>query len=247
MIDFIGLRSRLLADHLESGDVYLENLDNILESEKLNSIRWRFENPLFICNPTYPRTDKYYFPNLPGTEKEIYAAIVDLKKYKLLKNDSATKTNVLASVGSADMVYFATHGVSDSTDPLQNNFLVLSGNDPFLTSREIMNLRKEKSYKAPEMVILSACQTGLGKTMEGGVMGSLSRSFLLSGSSFVLESLWSVDDEATAFLMSRFMFHIQTRSEFFPAEPLRKAILDTKKKYDNPIYWASFSLIGTNY
>jgi CHAT domain-containing protein len=247
LIDFIGLRSKLLADHLASGSVYLENLDNLEESEQLNSIKWTFENPLFISNPTYPRNEKYFFPNLPGTEKEIQTALSYVKKYKLLKNDSATKSNVLENLGTADMVYFATHGVSDTVDPLKNNFLVLSGPDPYLTSREIMDLRKNRNYKAPEMVILSACQTGLGKTLEGGVMGSLSRSFLLSGSSFVLESLWSVDDEATAYLMSRFMVHIQTPSQFFPAEPLRKAIVDTKKKYDNPVLWAGFSLIGTNF
>ena len=104
-----------------------------------------------------------------------------------------------------------------------------------------------KNYKQfPEMVILSACQTGLGKSMEAGVVG-LARSFLLSGSNHVIMSLWNVDDEATAYLMNRFLFHLGEKTRFMPAEPLRRALLDTRKKYPKPSQWASFSLFGIDY
>jgi CHAT domain-containing protein len=98
----------------------------------------------------------------------------------------------------------------------------------------------------PEMVILSACQTGLGKSMEAGTAG-LARSFLLGGSTHVIMSLWNVDDAATAYLMSRFVHHLQTPHRFMPAEPLRLAILDTQLKFKNPAQWASFSLFGIDY
>ena len=96
------------------------------------------------------------------------------------------------------------------------------------------------------MVILSACQTGLGRSMEAGVAG-LARSFLIAGSNHVIMSLWSVDDNATAFLMERFIYHLQTPSLFCPSEQLRQAILDTKKKFPNPSQWASFSVFGIDY
>jgi CHAT domain-containing protein len=60
-------------------------------------------------------------------------------------------------------------------------------------------------------------------------------------------SLWNVDDNATAYLMSRFMFHLQKKHRFTPAEPLRLAFLDTKKKFPKPSQWASFSLFGIDY
>ena len=82
--------------------------------------------------------------------------------------------------------------------------------------------------------------------MEAGVVG-LARSFLLSGSNHVIMSLWNVDDEATAYLMNRFLVHLEEKSRFMPAEPLRRALLDTRKKYPKPSQWASFSLFGIDY
>jgi CHAT domain-containing protein len=96
------------------------------------------------------------------------------------------------------------------------------------------------------MVILSACQTGLGRAMEAGIAG-LARSFLLAGSNHVIMSLWNVDDDATAYLMNRFLFHLQQPHPFTPAQPLRQAILDTKEKFPHPSQWASFALFGMNY
>jgi CHAT domain-containing protein len=57
-------------------------------------------------------------------------------------------------------------------------------------------------------------------------------------------SLWNVDDDATAYLMQHFLMYIQFESKFFPADPLRKAILATKKKYPDPSQWASFAVFG---
>jgi CHAT domain-containing protein len=130
---------------------------------------------------------------------------------------------------------------------MTNSFLVLSGNDPFLTSKEIQDLRLRDDFNAPKLVILSACQTGLGKTMDAGVAGSIARSFILSGSNFIIESLWNVDDNATSYLMSRFIYYITEReTEYFPSGALRLAILDTKRTFPNPLYWASFSAFGMN-
>lgn len=81
----------------------------------------------------------------------------------------------------------------------------------------------------PQLVILSACQTGLGKSMEAGITAGIARSFLIAGASQVVMSLWNVDDEATAYLMNRFVYHLQNENLFCPSEPLRLAELDTRK------------------
>lgn len=82
--------------------------------------------------------------------------------------------------------------------------------------------------------------------MDAGIIG-LSRAFQIAGANHVVMSLWNVDDEATAFLMQQFLMYIQVKSNFFPAEPLRKAILATKKKYPDPSKWSSFALFGVPY
>jgi CHAT domain-containing protein len=129
---------------------------------------------------------------------------------------------------------------------MEKSCLVLSKPKAYLTAKDVMDLRKDKNFKFPGMVILSACQTGLGKNMEAGVAG-LARPFLIGGSNHVVMSLWSVDDKATAYLMSRFIHHLKTPMLYAPSEQLRMAILDTMKRYPNPAHWSSFSIFGIDY
>ncbi len=208
-----------------------------------------FERPLFISNPVYPVGTEFFYPDLPGAKKEIDSAIKYSLTYKLLEGDKAVKDSVIKYMKTADVVYFATHGIADEDKPMEKSFLVLSGKDPFLTAKNIMALRTDSNYlknNFPAMVILSACQTGLGKSMEAGVAG-LARSFLLGGSDHVIMSLWNVDDNATAYLMNRFVYHLKEPHFFMPSEPLRLAMLDTREKFSLPSQWASFALFGIDY
>jgi CHAT domain-containing protein len=243
LLDLIAIRKRMLKRRKFEGGPD--------SGMKEDSLSFTLDNPLFICNPSYPTNTEYIFPDLPGAKKEITGSIPFAKTYTLLEGKYATKVNVLNSIRHCDVVYFATHGVSAEKNPLDNNFLVLGGNeDPFLTSRNIMALRDStfsSDDKFPQLVILSACQTGLGKSMEAGITAGLARSFLISGASQVIMSLWNVDDEATAYLMNRFIYHLQNNNLFSPSEPLRLAQLDTRKKFKNPAQWASFSVFGVNY
>jgi CHAT domain-containing protein len=209
---------------------------------------FELENPLFISNPAYPTNTDFYFPDLPGAKNEIDSSKKYAAAYTLLEGSDAIKDSVIEHMKNADVVYFATHGIADEEKPMEKSFLVLSGDDPFLTAKNIMDLRNDTSFggKFPEMVILSACQTGLGKSMEAGIAG-LARSFLLAGSNHVIMSLWNVNDNATAYLMNRFIFHLQEKNLFMPSEPLRLAMLDTRKKFPEPSQWASFSMFGIDY
>ncbi len=248
LIDLVALRTKILKNSIGSwmGDKLPNSFDKDQGFSSIDKMSFVFENPLLICNPAYPTDSSFIFPNLPGAEKEIAATIKVVKnKYVFLKGKNATKDSILKYIFDADVAYFATHGIADQEDPMGKSFLVLSGKSPYLTAKEIMGMRGRK-HSLPEMVILSACQTGLGKSLEAGTAG-IARSFLLGGSNHVIMSLWNVDDDATAYLMSRFIYHLQSPHRFMPSEPLRLAILDTKKIYKNPSQWASFSLFGIDY
>ena len=95
-----------------------------------------------------------------------------------------------------------------------------------------------------DLVVLSACQTALGKLAETeGIIG-LSRSFLMAGARTVVVSLWSVDDEATRLLMEYF-YKALFEGKTVP-EALRAAQLELKGQadYKNPYYWAGFVVVG---
>jgi CHAT domain-containing protein len=221
------------------------NADRLHAASLGASVKFLAEDPLLISNPHYPRQSSFVFPDLPGADKEVSGSLKFFDKYQYYSADTATKKNVLKRFTQHDLIYFATHGISSSTNPLDSCFLVLAGEqDPFLTNKEI--LRYRDSSTKMEMVILSACQTGLGRSMDAGIIG-LSRAFQIAGANHVVMSLWNVDDEATSFLMRQFIIQMQFSSKYFPAEPLRKAILATKKKFNDPSKWASFSVFGVPY
>jgi CHAT domain-containing protein len=91
-------------------------------------------------------------------------------------------------------------------------------------------------------VVLSACDTGLGRITGDGVVG-LSRSLLLSGTSSVIVSLWSVPDAPTADLMVEFYRQWQ-ENDLDKAQALRQAMLITMETHPYPEDWAAFTLIG---
>ncbi len=209
-----------------------------------------FEKPLFVCNPAYPTNTSYDFPELPGAKKEIENILPWSGNYKLLEGAAATKEEVMKGLRNCDVAYFATHGIASEKRPMDSSFVVLSGNtDPFLTAQDVVNMRDSTAsgkLSFPEMVILSACQTGLGKSMEAGVAG-LARSFMMAGANHIIMSLWNVDDNATAYMMNRFVYYLRVPGLHIPTEPLRLAALDTREKFKDPSQWASFSVFGIDY
>jgi len=143
------------------------------------------------------------------------------------------------------VLHLATHGVLDAMRP-QFSGLVLSlvGNksddDGFLRTGEVFNLR----LGAP-LVMLSACESGLGKVKRGeGVIG-LSRAFMYAGATTVGVTLWSVADKPTAELMTDFYQRLLGPNPS-PSDAIREAQLAmiSGKKYSAPFYWAPFVLVG---
>jgi len=144
------------------------------------------------------------------------------------------------------VVHVATHGLLDAERP-QFTGVVLSlvgnkDNDGFLRTDEIFNLR----LGAP-LVMLSACETGLGKEKRGeGVIG-LTRAFMYAGAPTVGVSLWSVADKSTAELMADFYRRLLGPASSSSASLAMRAAqlgLISGKKYSAPFYWAPFVIVG---
>lgn len=197
-----------------------------------------FARPLVVGNPVLPPSEEWTIPPLPGAEAEA-REVAGRIKGDLLVGDAAQRAAVTRQAPEASLIYVAAHGSSDSANPLDGGLLMLSGptlEDGWWKAREI-----QSSHLQAELAVLSACQTGLGRLHDGGMIG-LARAFQLAGTRRVVMSLWSVDDEATKLLMTRFVVHAAKAP---PAEALRLAMLDTRRQYPDPALWASFLAFGT--
>jgi CHAT domain-containing protein len=200
------------------------------------------DTPLVVGNPDFKGCSKI-FDQLPGAEKEAQYAAYFLNTH-LLKGKDANKTEVLDRAQSAEFLYFATHGVSDANDPLNKSYLVLAGEEhcEYWTAKEIQSYK----FKREAIVVLSACQSGLGKTDDAGIIG-LGRGFIIGGAGNVVMSLWSVNDKSTQELMHLFIDELKVKHRFFPADNLRAAILKYKKMNPDPLSWAPFIIMGIPY
>jgi CHAT domain-containing protein len=143
-------------------------------------------------------------------------------------------------------VHFATHGYIDSEHP-DLSAIVLSlvdeqgkAQDGFLRANEIYNL-----HLPAELVVLSACETGLGKEIKGEGLVGLTQGFMYAGARRVVVSLWNVNDKATAELMARF-YRGMLRENKTPAAALRAAQMEMsrQRQWQSPYYWAAFVLQG---
>lgn len=159
---------------------------------------------------------------------------------------NASESNLEArDISKYRVIHVATHGLLDAERP-QFTGLVLSlvGNqkgDGFVRTDEVFNLRL-----GSPLVMLSACETGLGKEKRGeGVMG-LTRAFMYAGAPTVGVSLWSVADKSTADLMTEFYKRLLASDSASSSASMREAQLAmiNGKKYSAPFYWAPFVLVG---
>lgn len=190
--------------------------------------------PAIFGDPDATGDSEWILPRLPAAQVEA-AEVATLLASKAVLGADATVMLVLKTVLDADYIHIAAHGIASDDDPIDGSFLALAAGR--LTARQIQGL----TLLANPLVVLSACQTGLGGTLEAGVIG-LARAFIVAGAANVVASLWNVDDEATAYTMVRFVGHL---TQHAPAEALRMAQIDTRKRWADPAIWAPFIVFGT--
>ncbi len=151
-----------------------------------------------------------------------------------------------ADLGQYQIVHFATHGLINNTHP-ELSGVVLSLVDEkgrpqngFLRLYDLYNLKL-----SADLVVLSACQTALGKEIRGEGLVGLTRGFMYAGAPRVVASLWQIDDRATAEFMKRF-YEGMLGQKLRPAAALRAAQASMSKdaRWHQPHYWAAFTLQG---
>ncbi|MBS1681863.1 MAG: tetratricopeptide repeat protein [Bacteroidetes bacterium] len=202
-------------------------------------------------------------PALPATEKEIKEifSLLSSKQWGAhpLSGKEASE-EALKKLVSPRLIHIATHGFflsdvditqNDETisNPLFRSGVLLAGasaertnferkEDGVLTAYEAMNLNLDQT----DLVVLSACETGLGEVRNGEGVYGLQRSFMVAGAHHVLMSLWQVDDQATQELMNAFY------ANWIAGKPkhqaFREAQLKIKEQYPAPYFWGAFVLIG---
>jgi CHAT domain-containing protein len=189
-------------------------------------------------------------PRLLGTRREA-RVIVSLspvqKSRQALDFEASRETATDGDLGTFQVIHFATHALINNQHP-ELSGLVLSLvdekgrlQDGFLRLNDIYNLQLPA-----ELVVLSACQTGLGKEIRSEGLIGLTRGFMYAGAPRVITSLWQVDDKATSELMGRFYRGLLGDKKLSAAAALREAqiLMWRQKGWQSPYYWAAFSLQG---
>ncbi len=189
------------------------------------------------------------FSRLPFSREEVETIAAFVPKNSLLKATGFGAKRAVATGGELAryrILHFATHGLLNSEQP-ELSGLVLSlldengkPQDGFLRMHEIYNLQLPAG-----LVVLSACQTALGKEIKGEGLVGLTRGFMHAGAERVVASLWQVDDLATAELMKRF-YRGMLKDGMRPAAALRAAQLEMmkQKRWAAPYFWAAFTMQG---
>ena len=203
-----------------------------------------------VGNPLMPDVvsangDRVRLSDLPGAaaEADDIAGRLGVAPWR---GSDASEDRVRRSLPAARLVHLATHGLAfGSESRVRQSYVALApaaGHDGLLTLGEIMD--DDSITLVADLVVLSACQTGLGELKQAEGTIGLQRALLAKGARSVLVSLWSVDDEATRAMMQTFYEHWLAGAS--KAEALRRAqaSIRGRPEWANAQYWAAFQLVG---
>ncbi|MBJ6749157.1 CHAT domain-containing protein [Geomonas anaerohicana] len=176
--------------------------------------------------------------DLPFAEKEAGTLRWNYSDVTTLTRERATESWVRENIAKFGIIHLASHGEFDTVNPLFSSIrLARDGkNDGRLQAEEVFGL----DIKA-DLVVLSACQTGLGDVKSGDDVIGMNRAFLFAGTHALVSSLWRVSDVSSAILMKQF-YRDYSRND--KAQALRLAMLHVRNRYPHPGYWGAFVLTG---
>ncbi|MGI9543037.1 MAG: tetratricopeptide repeat protein [Cyclobacteriaceae bacterium] len=225
-------------------------------------------NPDFGAGAVLERDKKAaaeYLDDLPGTGKEVAHIDEIAKKHgwtNQLYTGEKAEESIVKTTKSPRVLHIATHGffsdrVLKINQPLMNSGILLAGasnslmrrdagitaepdqEDGILTAYEAMNLNLDQT----ELVVLSACETGLGTVKNGEGVYGLQRAFKVAGAQSMIISLWKVDDQTTQKMLEYFyqawLKGVDKRTAF------KQAQLKVREAYPYPYYWGAFVMIGS--
>jgi CHAT domain-containing protein/tetratricopeptide (TPR) repeat protein len=203
-----------------------------------------------------PATTDPGLPPLRGAGNEAKAVAALLGTEPLL-GATATESRLYKLGGKVDLVHLAAHGVLDRESPRFSRIALApdpppEGSAPSTAGEagshdgnlEVNEIYGDLDLSGVNLVVLSACETALGEVTGGDEVVGLTRALLYAGSPGVISTLWNIDDEATAGLMTQ--FYQRLLSGETAAEALRGAQVASlqEPRYADPFYWAAFTLTG---
>jgi CHAT domain-containing protein len=171
---------------------------------------------------------------IPRVHEELQALDDLFALVKRFTNEEATSAALRRNCANVDVLHLACHAQFRSDNPL---FSSLVFGDGWFTARDAYSLKLNCG-----LVTLSACETGMNAVAPGDELMGLARGFLSAGSATVMMSLWTIDDEATAELMTTFYRELVATNS--PATALRTAQTELLKHRPHPFFWSPFILVG---
>jgi CHAT domain-containing protein len=184
---------------------------------------------------------------LPNSETEVKAigGLLRGAEGRVYTGQRATEEAFKREGSRFRILHFATHFLVDDRQPLYSKIVLArdeeARQDGYLQTYEIFNTKLNA-----DLVVLSACNTGLGKLSRGEGLIGMNRAFWYAGVPSLVVSLWSVDDEATSVIMEHFYRYLGTGAS--KKEALQRAKLDyletAQGNKKDPFYWAPFILMG---
>lgn len=192
----------------------------------------------------------FSFPRLPASRTEaqaILALVSATERQAALDFDANYQAVTQSELAQYRFLHFATHGLFDETHPELSGLLLSQVNragqslNGYFTTLDAFQLKL-----SAELVVLSGCQTALGKEVKGEGLLGLTRGFMYAGARRVMASLWQVNDAATAELMQQFYQGMLGAKKLSPAAALRAAQISMRQtpRWQSPYYWAAFTLQG---
>jgi CHAT domain-containing protein len=202
-------------------------------------------NPYALRALGWPEREDVDFPRLPYGSREI-RTIRGLfgrdRTFVLLGKEAREDAFKALPLSDFRIIHIAAHGFFDDRNGPRSALLLLrdpAGNeDGLIQSNDVLSLKLR-----PDLLVLSGCETGIGRLEKGEGLSGLSLAFFIAGARSILLSLWSVNDKAASVFMES--FYRGFTEGMGKTEALRKAKLEMlATKYRHPFYWASFVLQG---
>lgn len=211
------------------------------------------DKAVVVGDPDLSRDPTLDWDPLPGARREAQAVAKRLSdpSTRLLIGEAATSRNLIAAINrnpDAGVIYMATHAVADPARPLTQGFMAMT--DGHLYAGHIRQARFAGWNAHHPLVVMSACQTALGRFLEGGGFG-VARTWTKAGAGQVVASLWNVSDNATEVLMLHFVDGL--KSGLAPEIAMQHAQIKTmnhrdakgnRPYLDDAKMWASFTVYG---